>query len=222
MGLAPLLAVIAFAVIPAIAQAAPEWEHCSKTAESGTFKEIKFKTNQCNEKVAAGEWGWRIIPTTTATSQTKEQIKSHGVLTLAVGGVAEIRCQAQDHGVIWNEGGVGKDEVSEFVNENCVTVSGTCATPKITANIKPPWQSELIEPVKGTVEDEIKGISITVECGGSPIGFTGNLHPIASTGMLEFVEASGKLEGPKGSGLSGTVKGKDANEQSNGAAVRPS
>jgi hypothetical protein len=101
-GLTPLLAVAAFAVIPAVAQALPKWEHCEVNA-SGTGEFTEHQCATLSNPPNTGGWKWQVIPTTTNTSQTKEQVKTHGVLTLTASNGLAIECQVQDKGVIWNE-----------------------------------------------------------------------------------------------------------------------
>jgi hypothetical protein len=214
MSLAPLLAITAFVVIPAAAQAAPKWEHC-------VAKSIgKFKDHTCSgTTVANGGWEWEVIPTTTATSQTKEQVKTHGVLTLTGNNGLVIVCQVNDKGVIWNESGVGKDEVTEFVNSNCKAEPEKCKPGTIVASGLP-WKTEL-ELVAGVIRDKITGVTITVNCGpGEEPTLTGNLTPKiinSNPTFAEFGAGSGELVA---GALKGTVSGKDVLEQSNGWAVR--
>ena len=66
--LAPLVAVAAFAVVPVVAQAAPEWYVCQKvTAKTGKFTKINCATEKAEsnfEKVKVGEF-----PGVTVTSK---------------------------------------------------------------------------------------------------------------------------------------------------------
>jgi hypothetical protein len=211
MSLTPLLAVVAFAVIPAVAQGAV-WEHCVK----GTGAE-EFKSQQCNVKAAGGGWVWQVIPATTGASQTKEQIKFSGHLTLNVAVPAQkIECYARGKGVIWNEGGVGHDEITQFVNAQCIPKPACSPVALVPEGL--PYPSILKQGPP--ITDEIMGIKVHVACNTILATFSGTLTPEVSTefGATTFSAASGKLETPEG--IKGVAEGKVQVEQETGAAVR--
>ena len=94
----PLLAAVAFAVIPAVAQAAPEWYACQKVAaKTAKFTKINCKTEKAEsnfEKVKVGEF-----PGVTVISANV--LGKEAVLTAAAGGIT---CKKiADKGVLWNE-----------------------------------------------------------------------------------------------------------------------
>jgi hypothetical protein len=211
MSLTPMLAMVAFAVIPAVAQGAV-WQHCLNVGGTGGFA-----THKCTGEEGVGPWNWVTIP---ENPQTKEQVKSHGALTFNVPAASQkITCQSRDRGFIWNEGGVGHDEVTEFVNTKCVG-NPTCSPVAVVAKGLP-WKTELfLEGV--TIRDRITGVAVEVSCNVLTGIFKGTLTPAINTtnGSAEFGAGSGELEEPK-KGLKGVVEGTDEVEQDNGWAVRP-
>jgi hypothetical protein len=235
MSLAPVLAVGAFVVIPSAAQALPKWEHCVEMKGTGKFTEHQCAT--LAKPAGSGNWEKVVIPETTATSQTKEQLKTHGVLTLTdetVGGAAgkvEVVCQVNDKGVAWNEknaGGVlrGRDEVTQFAATGCTgRIKGELCTAASVATEALPWQSELIEEA-GVIRDKITGIRVTVTLtawpgiGTATLTYTGELKPKIVNGnptIAEFNEESGSLT--SNDGTAGKIKGNDVLEQENGWAI---
>lgn len=210
VSLTPLLAATAFAVIPAVAQGAV-WEHCvqGKGAE-------EFKDHQCNGKAPGGGWIWQVIPETTATSQTKDQVKFAGFLTLVVNNGQRITCYARGKGVVWNENGQGHDEITQFINAQCVP-KPACSPVSIVPEALP-YKSVLLQGPP--IMDEITGIKVHVVCNTIIASFTGTLKPTVSTenGETTFSEGSGTLIGPKP--FTAFAEGTVQIEQESGWAVR--
>jgi len=210
MSLTPLLAVTAFAVIPAVAQALPRWEHCVKGKATEEFKDSK-----CSVKAAGGGFIQQLIPEGKANA---EQVKTHGRLELFVEALGQkIKCFTTDAGHVWNEGGVGKDEITKFVNTQCIT-EPKCSPVAVVAE-KLPWQTELFEEA-GVIHDRVTGIQVKVACGVILTPFSGTLTPLISTtnGSATFNKTTGFLKNPEG--VPGEVTGVDEVEQEAGGAIR--
>jgi hypothetical protein len=198
----PLLAVVAFAAMPATSQAAFHWYKCQHEATATH----KFSDSECQKEVAnTGSWEWRQLPFTSA----KTQVITFGKLTLKASNGIEITCKKVDAGNIWNvtEPTFGQDNIEVFVNYECT--SPQCVPVSVTAG-NLPWTSEL---AAGPV-DKIKGIEVTVNCAGTLLTFKGELSPkvVNSTEteplFEEFTAATGELEEPL-TGLKATVVGRD-------------
>jgi len=186
----PLLAVVAFAAMPATSQAAFHWYKCQHEATATH----NFSDSECQKAVAkTGSWEWKRLPFTSA----KTQIITFGTLKLTWSNGIEITCKVLDAGNIWNvtEPTIGQDNIEVFVNYECT--SGQCAPVSITAK-NLPWSTEL---AAGPV-DKIKGIEITFNCSGTELTFKGELSPkvVNSTEteptFEEFTAATGELEEP--------------------------
>jgi hypothetical protein len=197
----PLLAVVAFAAMPATSQAAFHWYTCKHEATATH----KFSDSECQKAVAnTGNWEWVRLP---FTSQ-KAQVITFGKLTLTWSDGIVITCKVLDAGNIWNgtEATIGHDNIEVFVNYECT--SAQCATVTFTAK-SVPWSSEL---AAGPV-DKIKGMEVTVNCAGTELTFKGELSPkvVNSTEteptFEEFTAATGELEEPT-LGLKLKVEGK--------------
>jgi hypothetical protein len=210
MSLTPVMAIAAFAVIPAVAQAA-HWDHC--VPGKGTEE---FKDSKCSVKSPGGGWIWQAIPN---GKQHQEKVLTKGVLTLSASELLlKIKCEVKDKGAIWNIAGEGKDSIVEFANSNCVTNEGMCLTPEIKAvQGSLPWPSHLIQGPP--IRDVIEGIEVEIRCSGALADiFEGTLEP-------EISETNGTATFGTGSvlkdavGHKGEVTGTDAAEQENGAAI---
>jgi hypothetical protein len=185
----PLLAVAAFAAMPATSQAAFHWYACLKHAGTGE----KFSDSECQKPLTTGVWEWERLPFTSA----KTQVITFGKLTLHMSNGIVIECKKVDAGNIWNvtEATFGQDNVEVFVNYECK--SEQCATFSITAKSLP-WSTEL---AAGPV-DKIKGIELTMNCAGTELTLKGELSPkvVNSTEteplFEEFTAATGELEEP--------------------------
>jgi hypothetical protein len=198
----PLLAVAAFALVPASSQAAEfHWYSCLKHAGTGE----KFSDSECQKPLAAGAWEWVRLPFTSV----KTQVVTFGKLTLTASNGIVITCKKVDAGNIWNvtEATAGQDNIEVFVNYECT--SAQCATVSVTAK-NLPWTSEL---AAGPV-DKIKGIEVTVNCAGTELTFKGELSPkiVNSTEteplFEEFTATTGELEEPVMK-LKAKVEGRD-------------
>jgi hypothetical protein len=198
----PLLAVVAFAAMPATSQAAFHWYKCQHEATATH----KFSDSECQKAVAnTGSWEWVRLP----FNSVKTQIITFGKLTLSASNGIVVTCKVIDAGNIWNvtEPTAGQDNIEVFVNYECT--SAQCATVSITAK-NLPWSTEL---AAGPV-DKIKGIEVTVNCAGTELTFKGELSPkvVNSTETEptfgEFTAATGELEEPV-TKLKAKVEGKD-------------
>jgi hypothetical protein len=185
----PLFAVAAFALAPAVAQAAPKWEICKHEATAVH----KFSDSECQKEVAnTGFWEWVAIPNGVAN---QVQVVTFGKLTLTASNGIVVECKKVDAGNIWNLAAGGFDNIEVFVNYECK--SAQCATVSVTARGLP-WTSEV---VAGPV-DNIKGIEVTVNCAGAELTFKGELSPKIVNGteteptVDEFTAATGELEEP--------------------------
>jgi hypothetical protein len=197
----PLFAVAAFALAPAVAQAAPKWEICKHEATATH----KFSDSECQKEVVnTGFWEWVAIPNGVAN---QVQVVTFGKLTLHASNGIVIVCKKVDAGNIWNLAAGGFDNIEVFVNYECT--SEQCVTRSVTAKGLP-WTSEV---VAGPV-DKIKGIEVTVKCEAAELTFKGELSPKLVNGteteptVDEFTAATGELEEPT-MGLKAKVEGKD-------------
>ena len=165
--LLPVLAVVAFAIVPAASQAAGfHWYRCKHEATATH----KFSDSECQKEVAGtGSWEWSRLP----FSETKTQAITFGKLKLTASNGLVIECKVLDAGNIWNPvgEGPGKDNIEVFINYECKAVpETTCATVSVTAKGLP-WTTEL---AAGPV-DKIKAIEILVNCAGTELMFTGEI-----------------------------------------------
>jgi hypothetical protein len=135
--LLPFLAVVAFAVIPAVAQAAPHWY------SNGV--RIPFRNTP------------KVAVTTHSTPA--------GLSLIALG--HEIICTVSDTGHIWNPAneGAGLDEVNTFVNTACVATPPICpaGTELEVIATELPWKTHLTGPPFRIV---IEGVEIDIQCSG--------------------------------------------------------
>jgi hypothetical protein len=204
----PLFAVAAFVVLPAAAQATvPHWYSCENVgAEKG-----KFENNVCTKEGGKKEFEWVRIKEGTKEKPFDVQVKTKGTLVLEIPG-NKITCKVKDAGSIWNPagGGAGEDEITEFLNSECVAEKAICATGEIleVLALNLPWYSEL-EEVAGVIRDRIyaevggveKGLEIGIECNKAGTKtvedvFTGILTPKIGVNAAEFGPGSGELEDP--------------------------
>lgn len=158
---------------------------------------------------------------------------SHGTMKLEDTFTGEYtEGNVSDSGNIWNEGGVGKDEVTSFTTAN--NTGNVCAagetTEVVVEHSGAPLSSTNVLPtelneVGGVVHDRITGIEVIVKCNGATKAtFTGELNPTAvngTAGSLAGCEATpiedsylgfegsatGELSGPFGT--PGIVEGQD-------------
>jgi hypothetical protein len=205
LALAPLLAIAAFAIAPAAAQAAPHWYKCEHFA-AATHNRVD---SQCSEATTTGHWELKRLPFTSA----KTKVVTSGKLTLTWSNGVVIECKVLDAGNVWNTvlAEVGKGNVEVFVFYECT--SAQCATVSIVWE-KLPYETQLEEAVAGTPRVVIKGMQITLNCAGTLLTFTGELKPkiINATASnmptwAEFDATAGTLNGP--GGLTSTWTGKD-------------
>lgn len=204
--LVPVLAVAAFASMPATSQAAFHFYKCEHFAAATHNR----KDIGCTEATATGNFELKRLPFTGAFLQ----VVTWGSLTFTINTMpinTVITCKVIDAGNVWNPAGEGsgKDNVEVFVNYECKSTQ--CATVSLTAE-KLPYETELgAGPV-----DKIKGVQVKSNCAGAEVIFTGELTPNVVNGTsqqvpteLEFTAGTGVLAGPAGSGLTAKVEGKD-------------
>ncbi len=202
----PLLAVAAFAVLPAAAQAAvPHWYSCEKSATG------KFRNSTCTLAAPPAAFEWKIIPESVPVVV---KTTSSPTLTLhALGN--EVTCTVLDYGVIENPpgGGAGIDLATEFVNSLCTATNekaiteGGCPKPEILVHhggaalsLTNGLPSEL-EEVAGVIRDKITGTEVVVLCENAKkekeavdVFNKGALTPKVGSSVLEFGAGSGELE----------------------------
>jgi len=207
VGLAPVLAIAAFAVVPMVAQAAPHYY----------INGSKLKGGAPKTKVSIA-WG---------------NITLNGTKGSILGG--HITCHNAAAGTVFNpepeEGPAGEGLTTQFAPFSCEQEK-ICPIGTTSVEVKPeslPWKNLLTEEVAGTIRQETTGIKVVFVChegglinaelkfvigagekGQRPKGVagTGALHP----GVLEFdtpgsgeLELEGSLGGVKGN-TSGAVK----------------
>jgi hypothetical protein len=191
----PLLAVVAFAAMPATSQAAFHWYKCQHEATATH----NFSDSECQKAVAkTGSWEWVRLPFTSA----KTQIITFGTLKLTITGVATITCKVLDAGNIWNvtEPTVGQDNIEVFVNYECSSAQCTSALSVVAKNL--PWETELAAGPIDKIGTVAKPIEVTVTCNTTVLTFKGQLSPkvVNSTEteptFAEFTAATGELEEP--------------------------
>ncbi|MGO9760493.1 MAG: hypothetical protein ACLP1Q_04440 [Solirubrobacteraceae bacterium] len=214
ISLAPLLAVVAFAVMPVAAQAAPHWYICKHE----TTATHEYTDSACSVKLAGkGEYERSRLPFEVEKVVKKTRVKTFGVLTLTNATLGKVKCFVDDHGKIWNTllAEVGKDEIQVFENYECESVGETCKAGLAVTSEGLPWASELV--AGPPIRDKITGIKIRVKCTNPEVNtvFEGELTPEFVNGtqanggvsFAEFGTGSGHLT----SSLvgEGTVTGKD-------------
>ncbi len=179
MSLAPLFAVAAFAILPATSQAAYHWYV-----------------------------GGTRLPFTSA----KTEVSSYGKLTLEVPAAAlTVKCNVLNEGNIWNTvlAEVGKDEITNFLNNKCTSTPACTGVLTVTAEGLP-WPTEL--SAAAPAKDKITGIKVKVVCTAPALSetFSGSLEPAYVNGTPSYAEfkgaESGHLTGPTLG--EATVKGK--------------
>jgi len=207
--LLPVLAVAAFAAIPATSQAAVHWFKCEHSAAK-THKWTDSSCSVANAKTE-GEYERVELPLEKEGKVTKIRVKTFGVLTLSVGTV-HVTCFVDDHGKVWNKTAAtnGLDEVQFFENYECESTS--CPSGVTITAEGLPWATELgAGPI-----DTIKGIQIKLVCTGVLTEtFTGELSPKFVNGtqangggsFAQFEAGSGTLTGSGGN--KATAEGRD-------------
>jgi hypothetical protein len=182
-----LLAVAAFAVLPAVAQAQPHWY--SNGVRIAGSKKVTVTTK--------GALDWQLLG-----AELTCKVKDKGTIENSAPGGAT--------------GPAGIDSITEWVTTECVAVPAVCAAGE-TLEINPgklPWATLLL--AGPPIRDEIKGMEIRFECNKAGVKtvidvFTGNLTPKfvngapvttckeATDSFLEFDEpGSGFLTDPGG------------------------
>jgi len=116
------------------------------------------------------------------------------IVTSASGKTIKTKCKIEDRELIENPlgGAPGVDQMTAFNISGC-TGKALCSTGTVIGftALGLPWASELL--AGPPIRDEIKGVEIQEECGGST--YTGTLTPeIKGFGGLKFGPGSGTLE----------------------------
>jgi hypothetical protein len=195
--LLPILAVTAFAMAPAVAQAQlPHWYSCEASSKG------KFENTKCTKAAPPEDFEWVRIKAGTKEKPNDVQVTTKGTLVLHAPGV-EITCTVKDAGSIWNPagGGAGEDEITEFTNSGCKAVpAAACEEAEILA-LNLPWYSRLLvgPPIRDEIYAEVegvkKGIEIEVRCKKAKLDvFAGILTPEVTANAVVFGMGSGELE----------------------------
>lgn len=203
--LLPVLAVAAFAIAPAAAQAEFHWYTCHEVAkETG-----KFEDEGCTKEKAKSNFELTRAPFEEGGKLFLIQVITWGKLEFKVGGVTVV-CKVLDAGNVWNAvlAAPGKDNIEVFVNYECS--SAACPEGVTLTAEGLPWSSVL---AAGPV-DKISGIQVTLNCKGVLVEtFKGELSPKIVNGagvrkptVAEFTAATGELAGPVNKAK---VEGKD-------------
>jgi len=198
LSLAPVLAVAAFVVVPAVAQAVPHYY----------VNGAKLKEGTASTKTSIG-WGTIVLKGTKGGTPGNK-----------------ITCHNIAAGTLFNPtgGGAGEGLTQVFSTFDCeqefVCPAETTGV-RVTSE-KTPWHNLLTEEVAGTIRQETTGVKVNIECfagetklasipfvipsgekGQRPKAVAGSsaLHP----GFLEFGEGSGELEVE---GSADTISGK--------------
>jgi hypothetical protein len=213
--LLPILAVAAFGMAPAVAQAQPHWYICEKKATAVH----EYVDSACSIKEAGKGFYERVrLPFNEGT--VKVRVKTFGVLTLTNATAGKIKCFVDDHGKIWNFSAAtnGRDEVQVFENYECESVGATCKAGLAVTSEGLPWPTELVTgpPIRLKIGTAAVPIKIRVKCTEPALNvvFEGELTPLWVNGtqanggvsFVEFGEGSGSLTSTIGAG---TVTGVD-------------
>jgi hypothetical protein len=174
LGLAPLLAVIALATLPAVSQAEPHWYLGSAPLKAG--KKMSVKTE-----------GKLLFSIPGTTIQVSCAVKDVEVLLNPIGGGAGVDSMKSF-------------KLSSCGPNPCpVLASGKQGTLKVNS-LKLPWASRLVEIPP--IADEISGIEIEFTCKKVPfLTMSGTLFPWVNLGFLEFTAATGTLSGVTVTGI---------------------
>jgi hypothetical protein len=200
MGVAPLFAVAAFAVAPAVAQAEPHWY-------------------ANNLKIAEGE----AVPVTVAgviNLNTKEEGKAEYT----------IKCKVAGKTTVVNPvgGAAGTNEFSEYTLSACAVSKKVSPCPigsALSATVTTlPWAAKLGPGAGKLILDLISNVSVEYKCGATAFRtFSGSFQPRVQTsaktggGVISFGLNSGELTGtapttkvlPKGAQLLTGPTGKE-------------
>jgi hypothetical protein len=172
--LAPLLAIAAFALLPAAAQA---WQWYSE-----------------NVVIPSGPG---TTPVTTKGTLTFHVRAPSGAL------IGIIKCKLNDKETVFNKAPFGFDEVESFVLSGCRGKYVGCPSNKfvfLAKGLPPNWFSKLVT-ASNPPRDEIENMELEVKCGnGAVLGtLTGSLTPEVAAfpgSFLQFGPGSGTLSGP--------------------------
>jgi hypothetical protein len=195
----PLLAMAAFTIMPAMAQAAPHWYSCeSKTGG-------KFKNSTCTEAASSGTYEW--VKTAESTPIT---VKVSGGLEVYSLGLIRF-CSVKSREKIENPagGGAGVSSITELEFSECKSsnesVCGEPLTFTVLHNEKNLSATNSLPATltekEGMVRDEIREIELQAFCHGAFSGLfkNGTLTPEIGHNFAEFKgESSGRLEGTGG------------------------
>jgi hypothetical protein len=217
-GLLPLLALAAFALAPAMAQAT----ECKDPFEGATSTTGPCAHFWRTTKIAT-------IPSATGVGTSNGYTNSSKTRTLAWGGLTltsaagVIHCQNVVLAREWNpakigatvETPAGKDETLSFQSDECE--DETCPVEATVTPVALPWLSELVgeEP---NIRDESRGVKVKIGCGPESIEFETNAKnkqtPLSlpyisgcnKPGEVDFDAGSGSLEA-LGEAVIGTTSG---------------
>jgi len=192
IGIAPLLAIAAFAVAPAVAQAEPHWY------SNGTI----IKEGEVVSTTSAG----------TITFTVKEEAKEYKVKCK----VADKETITNPTG-----GGGGTDQVTEFALTGCAVTkkANPCpvgnAVEVLSGGL--PWATHLVPGVGKRILDDVEVTALEIKCGGTLLhSFAGTLTPKIGKGVIQFGTGSGEL---KSGTFTATAKGAQTLKGSTAAEV---
>lgn len=197
--LLPVLAMVAFASMSAAAQAAPQWHICAKVAPHTGL----YNNDSCTELGGIESYELKLL------TATKVHVSTFGRLTLTAHGGAIVTCWVSDRGLIWNEGGAGKDEITGFENYECESNFCTAGLALTAGGL--PWHTKLV--AGPPIRDEIEKVQVTLKCTtpARNLTFEGTLKPAwvnDDPSFAEFEANSGVLT-EKATGETAAVSGDD-------------
>jgi hypothetical protein len=209
--LVPILAVVAFASISGVAQAAPHWYVCKHEAA----KTHKWTDSSCSVENAKTEGEYERVR--LPFNEEKTRVKTFGKLTLEASNGATITCFVDDHGKIWNTilANPGLDEIQVFENYECT--SNFCEEGLASTAEGLPWPTELVAgpPIRDKIGSAAKPVKIRLTCTkpATNLLFEGTLEPefvngTQANGGTSFTSFS-KTAGLKSGTITATVTGRD-------------
>ncbi len=203
------MAACLLAVVAAPALASPSWYECAKKAGG------KFTDSKCT-KEGAGEFEWvKIAAPQGSISEGKLELEDSKTKL----GAIRVSCEVLSEGTVGTE---GLDEITSATLKNCKVVKGECPGFEGVTAVHLPWKTELTEPVKGEIRDNIKEgkgkglpgykttcviiIPISDECTGET---STKITNVFTEGLVEasFEAKSAKAKCTMSKAVTGTVEG---------------
>jgi hypothetical protein len=187
----PVLAAVAFMVVPALAQAAPQWYKCEKVAGgTGNYTKINCATEKAGsnfEKVLIGDLSHAVLALSKNVPGTVAELE-----VPALGG--GVLCKKiEDESYLWNRAGSGRD-INEVLFTECEgtgTLAGCVVAEPIEVeaytellNVGPPFINRFY-PVGGS------GVFTVLVLEGCP--FAG-AYPVTGTVDGEIAEGEEQVQ----------------------------